>query len=151
MGYNPVVQSLSHVWFSVTPWTAACQAPLSSTISQSLLSFMSIELVMLSNHLILCLPLLLLPSVFPSIRVFSSELALHIRWPKYQSFSFRILSNEYSGSIIQYSFIYFIGQIVSALEALSFGPLSLWHTSAFVWVPSSLHLSCSGSFFIFCF
>ena len=81
----------------MTPWTAACQAPLSSTISQSLLKFVSIESVMLSNHLILCHPLLLLPSIFPSIRVFSYELALRIGWPKYWSFSFSISpSSEYS-------------------------------------------------------
>ena len=83
-----------------TPWTAACQASLSFTISQSLLKLKSIELVMPSSHLIICHPLLLLPSVFPSIRVFSSEFALHIRWPKYWSFSFSINpSNEYSGLI----------------------------------------------------
>ena len=81
------------------PWTAARQASLSITNSQSLLKLMSIESVMPSNHLILC-PLLLLPSVFPSIRVFSNELVLHIRWPKYWSFSFRIdLSNEHPGLI----------------------------------------------------
>ena len=80
------------------PWTAARQASLSITISWSLLKLMSIESVMPSNHLFLCCPLLLLPSIFPSIRVFSSELALHIRWPKYWSFSFSISpSNEYSG------------------------------------------------------
>ena len=95
-----IVQSLSHVWLSVTLWTVACQTPLSSTVSQSLLRFMFIESVMLSNHFVLCFPLLLLPSVFPSITVFSSELALHIRWPKYWSFSFSINpSNEYSGLI----------------------------------------------------
>ena len=95
-----VVQLLSHVWLFVTPWTAAHQAPLFSTISQSLLKFIAIESVMLSNHLILCHPLLLLPSVFPTIRVFFSELALCIRWPKYWSFSFSIsLFNEYSGLI----------------------------------------------------
>ena len=91
-----VVQSLSHVQLFVNPWTVARQATLSSTISRSLLKFMSVELVMLSNHLILCL-LLLFPLVFPSIRVFSNELALCIRWPKYWSFSFSInLPNEYS-------------------------------------------------------
>ena len=80
-----------------TPWTAARQASLSLTISQSLPKFISIELVMPSNHLILSCPLLLLPSVFPSIRVFSNELAVCIRWPEYWSFSFSIrLSNEYS-------------------------------------------------------
>ena len=78
-----VVQSLSHVQLFVTPWTAARQAYLSFTVSWSLLNFMSIELVMLSNRLIFCLPVLLLPSIFPSIRLFSIESALHIRWPKY--------------------------------------------------------------------
>ena len=92
-----VVQSLSH---SATPWTTACQAFLSYTISQNLLKLMSVESVMPSNHLILCCPLLLLPSIFPSIRVFSSESVLHIRWPKYWSFIFNISpSNEYSGLI----------------------------------------------------
>ena len=94
------VQSLSCVQLFVTPWTAARQAFLSITNSWSLLKLMSIESVMPSSHLILCHPLLLLPSVFPSIRVFSSESALHIRWPKYCSFSFSISpSNEYSGLI----------------------------------------------------
>ena len=94
------VQSLSHVRLFVTPWTAARQASLSITNSQSLLKLMSIELVMPSNHLILCRPLLLLPSIFPSIRVFSNESALRIRWPKYWSFSFSISpSNEYLGLI----------------------------------------------------
>ena len=78
-----VVQSLNCVQLFVTPWTAACQASLSFIISQSLLTLMSIESVMLSNHLILCRPLLLLPSIFPSIRIFSNESALHIRWPDY--------------------------------------------------------------------
>ena len=83
-----------------TPWTAARQASLPITNSQNLLKLMSIESVMPSNHLILCHPLLLLPSIFPSIRVFSNESALHIRWPKYWSFSFSISpSNEYSGLI----------------------------------------------------
>ena len=80
-----------------TPWTAACQASLSFTISQSLLKLMSIESVMLPNHLILCCPLLLLPSIFPSIRVFSIESAVCIRWPMYWNFNFSISpSNEYS-------------------------------------------------------
>ena len=88
-------QSLSSVQLFVTPWTAACQASLAFTISQSLFKLMSIELVMPSNHLILCHPLLLLPSIFPSIRVFSDELILHIRYSKYWSFSFSISpSNE---------------------------------------------------------
>ena len=93
------VQSLSCVQLFVTSWTAACQAYLSITNSESLLKFMSIESVMPSNHLILCHPLLM-PSIFPSIRVFSSESVLLIRWPKYWSFSFSISpSNEYSGLI----------------------------------------------------
>ena len=95
-----VVQSLSLVWLFATPWTAACQVSLSFTISWSLLRFMSIESLMLSIHLILCCPLLLLPSVFPSIRVFSNKLAICIGWPKFWSFSFSISpSNEYSGLI----------------------------------------------------
>ena len=94
------VQSLSRAWFFVTPWTAALKSSLSSTNSQSLLKLMSIELVMPSNHLVLCCPLLQLPSVFPGIMVFSNESVLHIRWPKYWSFSFNISpSNEYSGLI----------------------------------------------------
>ena len=94
------VQLLSHVWLFATPWTAARQASLSITSSRSPPKPMSIESVMPSNHLILFRPLLLLPSIFPSIRVFSNESALHIRWPKYWSFSFSISpSNEYSGLI----------------------------------------------------
>ena len=94
------VQSLSHVRLFVTSRTKACQASLSITYSWSLLKLMSIESVMPSNHLILCCPLLLLPSIFPSIRVFSNESVLHIRWPKDWSFSFSISpSNEYSGLI----------------------------------------------------
>ena len=94
------VQSPSHVRLFQTPWTAACQASLSITNSRSLLKLMSIELVMPSNYLILCHSLLLLPSIFPSIRVFSSESVLHMMWPKYWSFSFSISpSNEYSGLI----------------------------------------------------
>ena len=94
------VQLLSHVQLFATPWTAACQASLSITNSQSLLKLMSIESVMPSNHLILCLPLLLMPSIFPSIWVFSNESVLRIRWPNYWSFSFSISpSNEYSGLI----------------------------------------------------
>ena len=94
------VQSLSRVRLFATPWTAAVQASLSITNSQSLLKLMSIESVMLSNHLILCRPLFLPPSIFPSIRVFSNESVLCIRWPKCWSFSFSISpSNEHSGLI----------------------------------------------------
>ena len=92
-----VVQPLSHVQLFTTPWTATCQATLFFTTSQSLLKLMSIESVMPFNHLILCCPLLLLPSIFPSIRVFSNKLALCIRFPKYWSFSFSISPpNKYS-------------------------------------------------------
>ena len=99
-----VVQSLSHVWVFETPWNAAYQASLSFTISWSLLNLMSIESGMLSNHLILCHSLLFMPSIFPSMRVFSNELALHIRWPNigtsasFQSIFIGIFS-EYSGLI----------------------------------------------------
>ena len=94
------VQLLSQVRVFATPWTAARQASLSITNCRSLLKLMSIKLVMPSNHLILCHSLLLLPSVFPSIRIFSNESVLHIRWPKYWSLSFSISpSNEYSGLI----------------------------------------------------
>ena len=99
------VQSLGHVRLFVTPWTAARQSSLSITNSQSLFKLMFIELVMPSNHLILCCPLLLLPSIFSSIRIFSNESALRIRWPKYWSFNFSIsLSNEYLGLIYSKSY-----------------------------------------------
>ena len=95
-----LVQSLSRVQLFVTPWTAACQASLFITNSHSLLKLMSTEWVMPSNHFILCCPLLHMPSIFPSIRVFSNESVLRIRWPKYWSFSFSINpSNKYSGLI----------------------------------------------------
>ena len=94
------VQSLNRFRLFATPWTSAHQASLFIIISQSLCKLMSIELVMPSNYLILCHPLFLLPSIFPRVRVFSSESTLHIRWPKYWSFSFSISpSNEYSGLI----------------------------------------------------
>ena len=102
MFYHPSqsVQSLSRVRLFATPWTATCQASLSITNSQNLPKLMSIESVMPSNHPILCHPLLLLPSIFPSIGVFSNESTLRIRWPKYWSFSFNIsLSSEHSGLI----------------------------------------------------
>ena len=94
------VESLSRVWFFATPWITACQASLSITNSWSSHKLMSIELVMPSSHLILCHPLLLPPLIPPSIRVFSNESALHMRWPKYWSFSFSISpSNEHPGLI----------------------------------------------------
>ena len=98
--YFPYVQLLSNVQLFMTPWTTACHALLSITNSRSLLKLTSFESVMPSNHLILGRPLLLLPSIFPSIKVFSNESALHIRWPKYWSFCFNISpSNEHSGLI----------------------------------------------------
>ena len=98
--FSSVQFSCSHAWLFATPWTAACQASLSIASSWNLPKPMSIESVMPSNHLILCCPLLLLPSIFPSIRVFSNESALRIRWPKYWSFSFNISpSSEHPGLI----------------------------------------------------
>ena len=98
--FVPLVQLLSHIQLFATPWTAALQASLSITNSRSLLKLMCIESVMPSNYLILCCPLIPLPSMFPSIRVFSNKSVLCIRWPKYWSFSFNIRpSNEYSGLI----------------------------------------------------
>ena len=100
LGLFSSVQLLSHVRLFATPWTEASQASLSITTSQSLLKLMSVESMMPSNHLILCHPLILPPSIFPSIRAFSNELVLHIRWPKYWSFSFnKSPSNEHSGLI----------------------------------------------------
>ena len=94
------VQSLSCVWLFVTPWTTTLQASLSITNSRSLLKLISTESVMPSNHLIICHPLRLLPSIFPRIKVFSNDSALHIRWPKYWSFSFNISpSNELQGTL----------------------------------------------------
>ena len=100
VGFLYLLFSRSVLSDSATTWTAAHQASLSFTISQSLLQLMSTESVMPSNHLVLCRPLLFLPSVFPSIKIFSSESALHIRWPEYRSFSFSIsASNEYLGLV----------------------------------------------------
>ena len=120
-----------------TPWTAARQASLSFTVSQSLLKFMSFELEMPSNHLILCCPLLLLPSTFPSVRVFSNELALHIRWPRYWSFSFSIShSNNYSGFIsfrIDWLDLLAVqGTLKSLLQYLSSKPSILWCSAFFI-------------------
>ena len=100
MSFIHSFQSLSHVWLFATLWTAACQASLTSTNSRSLLKLMPIESVMPSSHLILCRPLLLLPPIPPSIRVFSNESTFHMKWPKYWSFSFSISpSNERPGLI----------------------------------------------------
>ena len=121
-----------------TPWTAALQTSLSITNSCSLLKLMSIKSVMPSNHLILCHPLLLLPSIFPSIRVFSNESVLHIRWPKYWSFSFSISpSNEYSGLISfrmdWWNLLAVQGTLKSLLQHHSSKTSILWH-SAFLMV-----------------
>ena len=100
--YSSSVQSLSHIWLFVTPWIAACKAFLSITNSRSPSKPMSIESLMPFSHLILCCPLLLLPSVFPSIRVFSSESALRVRWPKYWSFGFNISSSSEHPGLISF-------------------------------------------------
>ena len=137
-----VVQSSSCVRLFATSWTAAQQAPLSSSISWSSLKFMSIESVMLSNHLILCCPLLLLPSVFLRIRVFSKESVLRMGWPKYWSFSFSISpANEYSG-LISFRMDWFDrlavqGTLKSLLQHHGSKTSVLQH-SAFFW--SSVHI-----------
>ena len=132
-----LVQSLSHVQLFVTPWTAACQASLSITNSWSLLKLMSIKLVMPSNRLILCCPLLFPPIIFPSIRVFSKESVLPIRWPQYWSFSFSISSsNEYSG-LIPFRMDWFDllavqGTLRSLLQHHSSKASVLWHSTFFI-------------------
>ena len=132
-----VVQLLSCVRLFATPWTAACQPSLSITNSRSLLKLMSTESVMPSNHLILCHSLLLLPSIIPSIRVFSNELVLHIRWPKYWSFSFSISpSNEYSG-LISFRMDWFDllavqGTLKSLLQHHSSKASILWRSAFFI-------------------
>ena len=132
------VWSLSGVLLFATPWTAACQASLSITSSRSLLKLMSIKSVMPSNHLILCYPLLLLPSVFPSIRVFSNAPVLHIRWPVYWSFRFSIIpSNKYSGLIFfridWFDLLAVLGTLKSLLQHHS-SKASLLQCSAFFMV-----------------
>ena len=130
----------------MTPWTAACQASLSNTNSWSLPKLMSIELVMPSNHLILYLPLLLLPSIFPSIRIFSNESALRIRWPKYWSFSFSISpSNEYSGLIsfrMDWLDLLAVQVIFKSLFQYHSSKASiLWHSAFFIVQLSGVHAS----------
>ena len=131
------VQWLTHVQLFATPWTSAHQASLSITNSQSLLKLMSTESVMPSNHLILCRPLLLLPSIFPSIRVFSNKSVLHIRWPKYWSFSFSICpSNEYSGLIYfrmdWLDLLTVQGTLKTLLQHHSLKESILWHSAFFI-------------------
>ena len=133
------VQLLSHVRLFSTPWTAACQTSLSITNSWSLLKLMFIESVMPSNHFILCCPLLLPPSIFLSVRVFSNESVLHIRWPKYWSFSFSIgPSNEYSGLIsfrMDWLDLAVQGTPKSLLQHHSTKASILWHSAFFILQP----------------
>ena len=147
---NPVqfssVQSLSHVQLFVTPWTAACQASLSITNFPSSLKLMSIELVMPFNHLILCRPLLPSPSIFPSIGVFSNESALHIRWPKYWSFSFSISpSNEHLGLIsFKMDWLDLLavqGTLKSLLQHHSLKASILWCSAFFIIQLSHLYMT----------
>ena len=131
------VQLLSRVQLLETPWTAACQASLSITISQSLLKFMSIESVMPSNDLLLCRPLLLPPSIFPSIRVFSNESVLCIRWPEYWSFSFSISPSNECSRLISFR-MYWLDLLAvqvtfkSLLQHHSSKALILWHSAFFI-------------------
>ena len=163
-----VILSLSHVRLFVTSWTAARQAPLSSTTSRSLLKLMSIELVMPSNHLILCCPLLPLPSIRPSIRVFFNELALHIRWPKYWSFSFRTLwwFDGLSSTLLFLISWYFSGVLPkkqgpeslyflefsysSGVLAITSGFTREWNAEPSSWHPPRLHLHSFFPIAIFC-
>ena len=130
------IHSLSHVWLFATPWTSACQASLSITSSQSLCKLMSIESVMPSNHLILCHPLLLLPSIFPRISAFSNESVLPIKWPKYWTFSFNISPfNEHSGLIsFRMDWLDLLavqGTLKSLLQHHSSKASILWHSAFF--------------------
>ena len=132
-----VIQSLSCVKLFATPWTAAHQASLSFTISWSLLKLMSIESMLPSNHLILCCPLLLLPSIFPRLRVFSNESVLCIRWSKYWSFSFSISPSYEHLGLISFSIDWFDllavqGTLKSLLQHHSSKTSILWHSAFFV-------------------
>ena len=168
------VQPLSHVWLFATPWTAARQASLSITNSQSSLKLMSIKSLMPSNHVILCHPLLLPPSILPSIRVFSNESVLCIKWPEYWSFSFSISpSNEYSGlisfrmdwldllavqgtlksllqhhsskvSILQYS-AFFIKRLFSSSSLSAISVVSSAYLRLLIFVPAILIPACASS------
>ena len=141
MPFQPIilssVLSLSRVWLFVTPWTAAHQVSLSITNSRSLLKLMSIELVMPSNHLILCCSLLIPPSIFPSIRVFSSESVLRIRWPKYWSFSFSISPSNENWGLISFridwlDLLAVQGTLKSLLQHHSSKASILWHSAFFI-------------------
>ena len=139
-----VVQLLSCVWLFVTSWTAACQTSLSFTISLNFLKLMSVELMIPSNHLILCRPLLLLPSIFPSIRVFSNESAHHIRWQKYWSFSISP-SSEHSGLISfrinWFNLLAVQGTLKSLLQHHSSKASILWHSAFFVVQLSNVYIT----------
>ena len=148
-----LVQSLSRVWLFATPWTVVRQASLSITHPQSLLKPMSIESVMSFNHLILCGPLLLLPSIFPSIRVFSNESVLHIRWPKYWSFSFSISpSNEYSALIsfkIDWLDLLVVqGTFKSLLQHHSLKASIIWHSAFFIVQLSHPYMTTGKTIFL---
>ena len=132
-----VVQLLSCVWLFVTPWVAAHQASLSFAISWNLLKLMSIELMMPSNHLILYCPLLFLPSIFPSTRIFSNELALHIRWPKFWRFSFSISPSSERSGLISFRIDWFDLLAVhetlkSLLQHHIWKASILWHSGFFI-------------------
>ena len=138
------VQSLSRVRLFGTPWTATCQSSWSITNSQSLLKFMSIESVMPSNHLILCCPLLHQPSIFPGIRVFSNKSVLHIRWPKYCSFSFSISPSNECLELISFRIDWFDllavqGTLKSLLQHHSSKASILWHSAFFMVQLTSIH------------
>ena len=138
------VQPLSHVWLFATPRTAACQASLSITNSRSLLNIMSIESVMPFNHLILCHPLLLLPSIFPSIRGFSNESVLHKRWPKYWSFSFNISPSIEHPGLISFrmdwlDLLAIQGTLKSLIQHHSSKASILRHTAFFIVQLPSIH------------
>ena len=143
MNALPVIQLLSCVQILAAPWTAAGQAHPSFTVSQSLLKLMSMELVMPSNHLILCHPLLLLLSVFPGIRVFSSESVLRIRWPKYSSFSFSISPSNNSGPIsfkMDWLDLFAVqGTLKSLLQHHSSKASVLWCSASFMVQLTSIH------------
>ena len=141
--YIVVVQLLNHVPLFATQWTEACQVSLSS-LSLSLLRFMSVESLMSSNHLIHCRPLLLLPSIFPSIKVFSSESGLHIRWPKYCSFSVST-SNEYSGLISfridWFDLLAIHGTLKSLPQHHNSKASVIWHSAFFMFRLSHLYMT----------
>ena len=143
-----VVQWLSLVWLFVAPGTAACQAFLSFTISWSLLKLMSIESVMPSNHLILCHPLLLLPSIFPSIRIFSNESTPHIRWPKYWSFSFSISPSNGNSGLIYYISIHIYTYVCRIYICIFIYSVYLENTDQYTFSPSIPQICIQLEFYL---